>query len=77
MTLTEAVGKRLKALLTESGLTNYQVEKLGGVPRSTVGKVLSAKFKTVELNTLYQICATLGVTLKEFFDNPIFDEVSD
>ncbi len=77
MTLIEAVSKRLNAIMTEKGLTKYKIEKMGGVPRSTVGKVISTKFKTIELNTLYQICATLGVTLKEFFDDPIFDEVSD
>ncbi|MDE6691316.1 MAG: helix-turn-helix transcriptional regulator [Clostridia bacterium] len=77
MTLIEAVSVRLKAILAERGLTNYKIEKMGGVPRSTVGKVVSTKFKTIELNTLYQITSTLGISLKEFFDDPIFDEVSD
>ncbi len=77
MTLIEAVSERLKSILSERGLTKYKVEKMGGVPRSTVGKVVSAKFKTIELNTLYQICATLCISLKQFFDDPIFDEVSD
>lgn len=77
MTLTEAVGKRLAALLEKQGWSQYQLQKRGGVPRSTVCVILSGKYKTVELNTIYQIATTLGISLQEFFNDPIFDEVTD
>ena len=77
MTLMEAVSDRLKRLQLEKNFTSYKIQKEGGVPRSTVGKLIAKKFKTVELNTIYQIASTMGVTLKEFFDDPIFDNVTD
>ena len=77
MTLMEAVSDRLRRLQTENGYTSYRIQKEGGVPRSTVGKLISVKFKTVELDTLYQITQTMGISLKEFFDDPIFDNLLD
>lgn len=77
MTLIEAVANRLKRLQKEKGFTNYKIQKDGGVPRSTVGKLISMKFKTVQLDTLYQITSTMGVSIREFFDDPVFDDVSD
>ena len=77
MKLNEAVGKRLKSLLEEKHWKNYSLQKEGGIPRSTVGLIVEAKRKTVKLETLYQITSTLGITLKEFFDDPIFNEVTD
>ena len=77
MKLVEAIGKRVEELLNERGYTLYQLQKEGGVPRSTVSDVILVKKKRVSTDTLYQICATLGITLKEFFEAPIFDEVTD
>lgn len=77
MTLMEAVSDRLKKLQKEKGFTSYKIQKEGGVPRSTVGKLVSMKFKTVELDTIYQIVSTMGITIREFFDDPIFDNVTD
>lgn len=77
MTLMEAVSDRLKRLQKEKGFTSYKIQKEGGVPRSTVGKLVLMKFKTVELDTLYQIVSTMDITIREFFDDPIFDSVTD
>ncbi len=77
MTLMEAVADRLKRLQVEKNFTNYKIQKEGGIPRSTVGKLVSIKFKTVELNTIYQITSTMGISLKDFFDDPIFDNITD
>ena len=55
MTLMEAVSDRLKRLKKEKKFTSYKIQKEGGVPRSTVGKLVSMKFNTVQLDTIYQI----------------------
>ncbi len=77
MKLVEAIGKRVKQLLKDRKLSLYKLYKLGGVPRSTVSDIILVKKKRVSTDTVYQICATLGMTLQEFFSDPIFDEVSD
>ena len=77
MKLNEAVGQRLKDLLQKKHWKNYSLQKEGGIPRSTVGLIIGAKRKTVKLETLYQITSTMVISLKDFFDDPIFNEVTD
>ncbi len=77
MTLTEAVGIRTQELLKEKGWKQYDLFKEGGIPRATVSCVVRAKKGTIKIDTIYQIAATLGKTLEEFFSSPIFNEVTD
>lgn len=80
MKLIEAVGIRLENLINDNGLTIYELAKRTGVPRSTVWKIVHpdlTRVKTVKIDTIYQLADTLGIKLKEFFDNPVFDEVND
>ena len=77
MKLYEAIAERTKQLLNERGLSNYYLFKRGGIPRSTISAVINAKKQNVTTNIVYQICSTLEISLKEFFDSPIFDTVDD
>jgi transcriptional regulator with XRE-family HTH domain len=77
MRLVEAVGIRIENLLKERKMTRYKLAKNGGIPRQTVAEIVQAKNKTVSLNIIFQIADTLGITLKEFFDDPIFDDVTE
>lgn len=77
MKLVEAIGKRLENLLDEKGMTQYKLSKYGGVPRSTICLLVAAKNKTVKMDTVYQIAATLDMSLKDFFDDPLFENISD
>ena len=61
----------------ENVLNQYQLYKNGGIPRSTISVTVDGKYKTVKLDTIYQIVATLGITLKDFFDDALFDEIED
>lgn len=77
MKLSEAIGKRVENLLAERNMTQYQLYKQGGIPRSTISVTVDGKYKTVKIDTVYQIATTLGLTLKEFFDDPVFDDLED
>ena len=77
MKLSEAIAIRVSKLLNERNLSQYSLFKNGGVPRSTICDVINNKKKRVSTNTVYQICSTLGLTLSEFFNDPMFDELDD
>ena len=77
MKLCEAVGKRVEKLLSERNMTQYKLYKAGGIPRSTISVTVDGKYKTVKLSTVYDMAATLGLSLKEFFDDPLFSEIDD
>ncbi len=74
MKLEEAVSRRLSKLMEERGLTQYKLSRLGGVPKSTISTIINATYKP-RLETMYQIVATLGISLKDFFDDPLFDNI--
>jgi transcriptional regulator with XRE-family HTH domain len=77
MRLVEAVGLRIENLLKERKMTRYKLAKNGGIPRQTIAAIVQAKNKTVSLNIIFQIADTLGITLTEFFDDPLFKEVTE
>lgn len=77
MKLTEAIGKRILMVLDERHMTQYSLCKLGGISRATVNMIITGKVQAARINTLYQIAATLDISLAEFFNHPIFDEVTD
>ena len=77
MKLTEAIAKRVIKLLAERNLSQYYLFKNGGVPRSTISDVVNNKKKRVSTETIYQICSTLDLSLSEFFNDPLFDNLED
>lgn len=77
MKLTKAIAIRVKNLLDERDYSQYDLYKLGGVPRTTVNDVVNNRKKRVSTETVYQICSTLGLTLEEFFADPLFEDLDD
>lgn len=77
MTLYDAVLQRLKQVMSEKNASLYTLNKEGGIPKSTLSQVLNKKQAKIKLDLLYDILSTMGVSLKDFFDDPIFDEVTD
>lgn len=70
--LNEAVSQRLKELLCEQDMTNYQLYKASGVHKSTIGNVINHSYDSVKLRVIYEICQGLRISLRDFFDSPLF-----
>ena len=68
MKLKQAVAKRIKSLIKEKGITQYELFKRTGVPQSTISTILNGDIKTVKLSTIFEICLGLEIELSEFFD---------
>lgn len=77
MKLYDAVLQRLKQIMAEKNASLYTLNKEGGIPKSTLSQVLNRKQNKISLDLLYDILSTMGITFKDFFDDPIFDEVTD
>ncbi len=73
MTLNEAIAKRIRAILKERKMTQYRLEMDSGIYHNTMSAVLNARYKTSHIKTIAIIIRTLGMTVSEFFDDPIFD----
>ena len=77
MTLAEAIKKRIWTLMEEKNFSQYDFYTKGGIAKSTASQVLNGTRERIAIKTVYEMISTMGVSLKEFFDDPIFDEVSD
>ena len=75
MNLADAIRKRIKFYLKEKKMNVWKLCKLSGVPCPTISTFMSGKTELLKLDTLLHICEGFGITLGEFFSNPIFDTV--
>jgi DNA-binding Xre family transcriptional regulator len=74
MKLNEAVSARLRELLAEKGMTQYQLYMKSGVPKSTIVNVINCSYESVKLRIIHELCQGLGISINDFFASPLFDE---
>ena len=76
MQLKEAVSARLKELLRERNMTQYQLYMKSGVPKSSIGNIVNCAYDSVKLRVIHEICQGLEINISDFFDSPLFDETN-
>ena len=74
MQLNEALSKRLQTLLKERHMTQYQLFKRSGVPKSTISNIINCSYDSVKLRIIHEMCQGLEINLNDFFDSPLFHE---
>lgn len=77
MKLIDAVLIRLRNIMDERHIKPNYFHTQGGVAKSTIWQLFHNRQQTVSLDLLYQLTSTLNISLHEFFDDKIFDEVTD
>lgn len=75
MKLSDAIRKRIKFYLKEKNMNVWKLCKMSGIPCSTISTFMSGKTELIKLDTLLHICEGFGITLGEFFTEPMFDTV--
>lgn len=76
MQLNQAVSMRLSELLQEHGMTQYQLYAKSGVPKSTISNIIHCSYDSVKLRILHELCQGFQISITEFFQSPLFDEVN-
>lgn len=77
MKAQDALKKRIIELAEQK---NYSINKIASncyINTSTITSLLNGHSKKSEIATISKICYGLGVSMREFFDSPIFDDVND
>ena len=75
MTAKQAVAKRILQLCAQRGIAVNALANSAGLPPSTVYSMLSEKSKNPGVVTLQAVCDGLDITLREFFDCELFDNI--
>lgn len=75
MLFSDAIRQRIKYYLTKNNMTIWKLYKASGVPKSTLFALMKNTAGIPNLDTLLHICEGFGITIREFFDDKIFDDV--
>ena len=77
MTAQEAVRLRILELAQKQNLSINKVAINSYINTSTITSLLNGHSKKSEIATISRICYGLGVSVREFFNSPLFDNVKD
>lgn len=75
MDLSEAMRLRIQELIAEYNTNANQLALSSGFNRSNINKFLRKKNKSIKIESITLICQSLGISLKDFFDSKLFDDV--
>ncbi len=75
MDLSQAVRIRITNLIEERNINVSKLCTMAGISRSTLSKFLAGKRKIIRLDMIEYICEGLNMKLKDFFNDPIFDNI--
>ena len=72
MNLQRAVATKIVRLLAEHHLTRYALCKRIALPESSLKNIIDERYTDIKLSTVANIADGFGMTLTEFFDDPLF-----
>ena len=75
MNTKEAVAKRIVELCNERNIAINALANMSGVSPSTVYSMLNEKCNNPGVVSLKKLCDGLDITLREFFESPIFENI--
>ena len=75
MNAKEAVARRIQELCVQRSLAINALANLCGVPPSTIYSMLNAKSQNPGIISIQKICDGLEISVREFFDDPLFENL--
>ena len=75
MNTKEAIAKRIIELCEERNIAVNALANNSGVSPSTVYSMLNEKSQNPGAVSIKKLCDGLDITLREFFDSPIFENL--
>ena len=73
MIVGEALRKRIVELVDENDITINKLATISGITQSTLNNIVSGRNNSATVSTVKKICDGLDITVREFFDSPLFD----
>ena len=75
MNIKEAVEKRIIELCNERNIAINALANIAGVSPSTVYRMLNEKSKNPGVVSLKKLCDGLEISIREFFNSKLFDDL--
>lgn len=77
MDLSTAIRKRIINLCTEKNMNINQLAIKSGINPSTIRSIIKSRCNTPTTQTIYYLCIGFGISLKDFYNSKIFDNLDD
>ena len=74
ITVRDAVRQRITGLCEVRGITYNKMATICGLTQSTVNNIINTGSKNPTLSTIAKICDGLDISVREFFDDDLFDD---
>ena len=74
MRTKEAVAQRILELCRERNIAVNALANISGVSPSTIYSMLNHKSQNPGVVSIKKLCDGFEITVREFFDSPLFDE---
>ena len=74
MRTKEAVAQRVLELCRERNIAVNALANISGVSPSTIYSMLNQKSQNPGVVSIKKLCDGFDITVREFFDSPLFDE---
>lgn len=75
MNAKQAVAARIIELCQERDIAINTLANISGMPPSTIYSILNYKSQNPGIISVKKICDGLDITIRQFFDSPIFDDI--
>lgn len=75
MNVKDAVVLRLQEICAENNITYNDLANRSGITPSTIYSMMDKSRRDISIITIKKICDGLEITLSDFFDSKIFDEL--
>lgn len=75
MYLSNALRSRIEKIMIDNKTNGNKLSLTSGLDRSTISKFLKGKNKSITIETITLICQASNISLKDFFDDKVFDDV--
>ncbi|MCR4719020.1 MAG: helix-turn-helix transcriptional regulator [Firmicutes bacterium] len=75
MNTKEAVAKRILMLIAEHDITVNALANIAGISPTTIYSMLNEKSQNPGVVSIKKICDGLDISVRQFFDHEIFDDI--
>ena len=75
MTIAEATVKRLLELCSERNITINKISNIAGITQSTVSDIVNGTTTNTGIVTIKKLCDGFDISVRAFFDSPLFDDL--
>ncbi len=75
MKIGEAVKCRIIELCHENNITVNKLSTICGITQSTLNNITNNRNNSTTVSTIQKICDGLNISIQDFFNNPLFENL--